>query len=157
MIEKYLVTTNPFALAAALQIVVGAEVGNKINDAYKQIDGLLTEAYKAGVNDSEGPAYDAGYEQGFDRGEERAFDQGYDAGYNAAFTDGYADGVRDARVNPVQADSVIANAAEPNPDQIIMAFHDPDCVICAEQKAMQDDEDRALAEIAAALDANIVR
>lgn len=97
-INKYLIATNPYALNAALELVVGKEASVRVGKVYNFVDDLLRTAYMAGCNDTaQAAAYAAEQDEATT----------YQDGHGDGFDDGYAAGVHDARVRPEHADEVI--------------------------------------------------
>jgi hypothetical protein len=120
---KYLTVTNPLALNAAIELVAGPQAVALVNAVFTKVDALMTEAYTAGRNDERQIADQelVAYGDKLEVAENNAFaegwGQGYDDGVTGGYIDAYIDGVRDARVNPVKADAVIANNIMPDTNQ----------------------------------------
>jgi hypothetical protein len=111
---------NPFALDAALELVGGPELVQRVGKSYHLIDDLLQKAYAAGAADTMAVAAKAS-----DADEVITWKEGYDVGYthgaegvaNSDYDEGYADGVHDARLHPAEADRNIADMLAPDIDE----------------------------------------
>lgn len=131
-IKKYLVETNPYALDAALELVAGPEVAQRIHAVYNKLDDLLRMAYGAGAADTAQMAAQA-QEDDEDDNYRGGFNAGYASGASDSRTEGwnegYAAGVHDARVRPAVADAYISDMLSPDIDQadlvVAAALFDP--------------------------------